>query len=127
MTCWATEGFIKVIPLNWPRNWMHQDKSVLAARLRVMVPACSVASASKSLETKTLAPVVHLVAWKETLELPDWDGEGVEKFQAEVPGFFYLEWVEGHGEPDSVKNHSNPSDYGGGALALVRGCVQSQL
>ena len=64
---------------------------------------------------------------QETLELLDWDGRGTEKFQAEVPGFFYLEGVDGHGESDGVKNHSNPSDYGGGALALVWGCIQSKL
>ena len=41
---------------------------------------------------------------EETLELLDWDGGGSEKFEAEDPGFFYLEGVDRHGEPDGVKN-----------------------
>ena len=35
---------------------------------------------------------------EEALELLD--GSGAKKFEAEGPGFFYLEGVDGHGEPD---------------------------
>ena len=64
---------------------------------------------------------------KKALELLDRAGCGSEKFEAEGPGFFYLERVDGHGEPDGVKDQSYPSDYGGGALAHVWGCIQSEL
>ena len=64
---------------------------------------------------------------KKALELLDRGGCGSEHFEAEGPGFFHLERVDRHGEPDGVKNHSYPSDYGGWALALVRDCIQSEL
>ena len=64
---------------------------------------------------------------EETLELLDQDGCGSEQVEAERSGFFHLERVYSHGEPDGVKDRSNPSDYDGGALALVWGCIQAEL
>ena len=43
---------------------MNQRMSALASGPKEMVPACSVARASKRRLKKVLAPVVHLVAWK---------------------------------------------------------------
>ena len=43
-----------------------------------------------------------------------------------VRSLFHLEGVDCHGEPDGV-DHPNPDDDGGGALALVWGCVRVEL
>ena len=64
---------------------------------------------------------------KEALERLYWDGGGGEELDAESPGFFHLERVDGHGEPDGIKHYSNPSDVGGRALTLVQGCIQAEL
>ena len=66
----------------------------LAAGLREMEPACSAARASRSLETKTLVPVIHLVARKILpRKFPHRDGHGGEELDSEDPGFFHLERV----------------------------------
>ena len=56
---------------------------------------------------------------EKTVELPDWDDLGGEELDAEVPGFFHLEGVNCHGDPDGVEDHANSGDDGCGALALV--------
>ena len=55
---------MRVTLLNCPKKLMNQLMSALASGPREMVPACSVARASKRRLKKVLAPVVHLVAWK---------------------------------------------------------------
>ena len=57
-------SLVRVSPLNWRKKEMNQRRSALAGALREMEPTCSVMSVSRILEVKTLAPVVHLVAWK---------------------------------------------------------------
>ena len=55
---------MRVTPLKCPRKPTNQWRCALASEPRKMVPACSVARASRSLVMKILAPEVHFVAWK---------------------------------------------------------------
>ena len=114
---------MRVTPLNWPRNWMSQLRSSFGGWAEgdgagVLGGECVEKPGDEDSGMGGALGIVEQLA-KKALELLDRDGS--EQFEAEGPGFFHIEWVYSHGEPDGVKDHSYPSDYGGEALALV--CV----
>ena len=106
---------------------MNHQRSALAGELSVMDTACSVARASRSLEVKTLAPVVHLVAWN-SLPRKLWNFligmESMVKISRQKFLASSTFWgVNGYGELKGVEDNPNPGEGCCGTLALVWSCI----